>query len=132
MSTLENLCTTWNSSPRGQKDRVNLADIICKIKGMNTDHAEDQKKLVRLFLEAKRQRYTDASIQHCTADVPTYGTELIAAKRRSVDRMKQPNKGSSGTSPHPGIPGKACWKSRNGGRDRIDHTPSMPARYSDS
>ncbi|KAI0683197.1 hypothetical protein C8T65DRAFT_784880 [Cerioporus squamosus] len=53
LEALESLCTTWNMSPRGQHDPMHVADILRKVTGMNTDHAEDQKKLVRLFMELK-------------------------------------------------------------------------------
>ncbi|KAI0661679.1 hypothetical protein C8Q70DRAFT_966523 [Cubamyces menziesii] len=53
MDTIQDLCDTYNASPLGQKNPVTPADFAAKIKGMNTDHAPDQKKLASLFREWK-------------------------------------------------------------------------------
>lgn len=83
IEALESLCTTWNMSPRGQDDPMQVADILGKIKGMNTDHAEDQKKLVRLFMELKihtdrEQRGQRAILEGALAEFQPITFEEIA------------------------------------------------------
>lgn len=45
--------TVYNASPLGRRKPLNPLEFPRLVKGMNTDHAEDQKKLVRLFASWK-------------------------------------------------------------------------------
>jgi len=48
---------TYNSSPRTQASgKIEIQEFFEVLKGMHTDHAEDQKKLVRL-IQALKQAY---------------------------------------------------------------------------
>ena len=47
------LYDVYNSSPRGQDKPIDTRQFTDKLRGMNTDHAEDQKKLHRLVAEWK-------------------------------------------------------------------------------
>lgn len=49
----EDLCETYNSSPLGKENPITVSDIAAKVKGMNTDHAADQKKLASMLCEWK-------------------------------------------------------------------------------
>ncbi|KDQ16577.1 hypothetical protein BOTBODRAFT_173079 [Botryobasidium botryosum FD-172 SS1] len=39
----------YNAAPIGKKNPLDVRNFACAVKGMNTDHAEDQKKLFREF-----------------------------------------------------------------------------------
>ncbi|EIW58834.1 uncharacterized protein TRAVEDRAFT_101714, partial [Trametes versicolor FP-101664 SS1] len=45
---------TYNASPQGQADPIDARSFLQKVHGMLTDHAEDQKRLKKLFEEWKR------------------------------------------------------------------------------
>ncbi|PCH43526.1 hypothetical protein WOLCODRAFT_90336 [Wolfiporia cocos MD-104 SS10] len=45
------LYDTYNASPRGQHNPAKVQEFAAKITGVNTDHAEDQKKFTRLVCE---------------------------------------------------------------------------------
>jgi len=48
VSLIESLVSLWNSSPEGSGATTTAEQFISMIRGMLTDHAEDQKKLARL------------------------------------------------------------------------------------
>ncbi|KAJ7801425.1 hypothetical protein B0H14DRAFT_2615330 [Mycena olivaceomarginata] len=48
---LEGLVKTYNASPRGQLNPIDENEFIIIIKGLGTDHANDQKKLAHLINE---------------------------------------------------------------------------------
>ncbi|KAG1853184.1 hypothetical protein DFJ58DRAFT_728297 [Suillus subalutaceus] len=51
---LHDMCDTYNTCMAGEKAVADPREVVSKVKGMLTDHAEDQKKLVRLFSDWKR------------------------------------------------------------------------------
>ncbi|OBZ77483.1 hypothetical protein A0H81_02377 [Grifola frondosa] len=51
---IEDLYETYNSSPHGMEFPADKREFARKVRGMTTDHAEDQKKLQRLVEEWKR------------------------------------------------------------------------------
>ena len=57
-NTFQNLVTLYNSSPMAKGRLLQLEDFANKLTGMNTDHAEDQKKLFRLLESWKRTIFT--------------------------------------------------------------------------
>jgi len=50
---ISRMYTTYNASPLGRRKPYDPRNFSRLVTGMNTDHAEDQKKLVRLFKEWK-------------------------------------------------------------------------------
>ncbi|KAI0352435.1 hypothetical protein OH77DRAFT_1460105 [Trametes cingulata] len=48
LAQIEDLCATYSASPYGRDTPLDARELICKITGMTTDHANDQKKLHRL------------------------------------------------------------------------------------
>ncbi|TFK79123.1 hypothetical protein K466DRAFT_506106 [Polyporus arcularius HHB13444] len=94
IDALESLCTTWNASPRGQQEPLSVADILSKIKGMNTDHAEDQKKLVRLFMELKvrtdrERRGQRAILEGALAEFEPFAAEETADTIRKAGGLSR-------------------------------------------
>ncbi|KAL7282534.1 hypothetical protein ACG7TL_004005 [Trametes sanguinea] len=53
-SLTKTIFNTYNASPQGQKDPIDARAFLQKVHGMLTDHAEDQKRLKKLFAEWKR------------------------------------------------------------------------------
>ena len=51
--TLLDLYTTYNASPQGAEKPASLMEFTARMTGLNTDHAEDQKKLFCLMREWK-------------------------------------------------------------------------------
>ncbi|KAG1765072.1 hypothetical protein EV702DRAFT_1051139 [Suillus placidus] len=51
---LHDMCNMYNTCMAGEKAVVDPREVVSKVKGMLTDHAEDQKKLVCLFSDWKR------------------------------------------------------------------------------
>ncbi|KAI0070925.1 hypothetical protein K474DRAFT_1701902 [Panus rudis PR-1116 ss-1] len=45
----------YNESPEGRKQPMEVHEMLAKLKGWGSDHAEDQKKFVRLLREWKRR-----------------------------------------------------------------------------
>lgn len=54
VSMILDVFVTYKDSPMGKKAIATLLEFTAKIKGVNTDHAEDQKKLFRLIQEWKK------------------------------------------------------------------------------
>ncbi|KAF9233214.1 hypothetical protein BU15DRAFT_54211 [Melanogaster broomeanus] len=52
---INRMCTVYDAcmAASGQEKTMNPLELVAKVKGFLTDHAEDQKKLVRLFIEWK-------------------------------------------------------------------------------
>ena len=61
----------YNASPRGQDNPTDARQFTDKLRGMNTDHAEDQKKLHRLTAEWKARNDREVRGDHALAELPT-------------------------------------------------------------
>ncbi|PCH39157.1 hypothetical protein WOLCODRAFT_21365 [Wolfiporia cocos MD-104 SS10] len=53
------LYDTYNASPNGQHNPAKVQEFAAKITGVNTDHAEDQKKFTRLVCEKWKKQCTE-------------------------------------------------------------------------
>ncbi|KDQ06229.1 hypothetical protein BOTBODRAFT_121805 [Botryobasidium botryosum FD-172 SS1] len=51
--SIESILTNYNTAPIGQRNTLDVQDFARSVTGMMTDHAEDQKKLCRLFEDWK-------------------------------------------------------------------------------
>ena len=51
---VQDIYSVWNSSPMGKKNAADFRNFFLKTLAMTTDHANDQKKLKKLFEETKR------------------------------------------------------------------------------
>ena len=51
MDMINDAIRLYKDSPMGECAKISLQDFASKIKGVSTDHVEDQKKLVRLIQE---------------------------------------------------------------------------------
>ena len=49
MDMINDAIGLYKDSPMGKRAKISLQDFASKIKGVSTDHVEDQKKLVRLI-----------------------------------------------------------------------------------
>jgi hypothetical protein len=54
ITMIKDIFGIYKDSPMGQRAVIDLFDFASKIKGLSTDHAEDQKKLFRLIQEWKK------------------------------------------------------------------------------
>ncbi|KAH8077522.1 hypothetical protein BXZ70DRAFT_902233 [Cristinia sonorae] len=52
---IQNIIAIWNACPISDGQPLSLADILGKLKGMLSDHANDQKSLCAMFAEWKRR-----------------------------------------------------------------------------
>ncbi|KAG2074964.1 hypothetical protein BDR04DRAFT_1171787 [Suillus decipiens] len=70
---LHDMCNTYNTCMAGEKAEVDPREVVTKVQGMLTDHAEDQKKLVRLFSDWKQtcEREVHALLWQMTKGVIT-------------------------------------------------------------
>ncbi|KAG2133325.1 hypothetical protein DEU56DRAFT_739092 [Suillus clintonianus] len=69
-SRIEDMYDTYNDVVGGTAGALDVRDFPSKVKGMLTDHAEDQKKLVRLFTEWKRSCEREVRGERALATLP--------------------------------------------------------------
>jgi uncharacterized protein YpuA (DUF1002 family) len=50
----DNIPEVWDSNPRGQEKHLMVEEMAAMLSGLNTDHAQDQKKLHQLLTEWKK------------------------------------------------------------------------------
>ncbi|KAJ7610542.1 hypothetical protein DFH06DRAFT_1148087 [Mycena polygramma] len=83
---LEGLVKTYNSSPLGQVNPIDEDEFITFIKGLGTDHANDQKKLARLINEwtTNARKIMMGKTYLLTADIQQY---LPAIARFNAEKI---------------------------------------------
>ncbi|KAJ2971055.1 hypothetical protein NUW54_g12592 [Trametes sanguinea] len=74
----------YNASPRGQKNPADQRTFATKITGMLTDHAEDQKKLVRLVQDWKRGCDRELRGETARAKMPVTELLLVVAEETTA------------------------------------------------
>ncbi|KAI0026605.1 hypothetical protein K488DRAFT_65765, partial [Vararia minispora EC-137] len=91
-SMLSEFIDNHNSSPLGQEQPITLAELLEKLTGWGSDHAEDQKKFFRLLEEWKhdidREARGRASLHTMAAEAPAELVEHIALSlQMTIERV---------------------------------------------
>ncbi|KAJ7061454.1 hypothetical protein B0H15DRAFT_958867 [Mycena belliarum] len=85
---MQGLVKTYNDSPLGQENPIDEDEFITFIKGMGTDHANDQKKLARLVnswitnahkIVLGKRFLLNTDLQHYLPQIALFNDEKIAA-----------------------------------------------------
>lgn len=89
---IERLVEIWSSCPLGSHVSVTLLQLIDIIRGMNTDHAEDQKKLARLIKQWIHEGRMELQGEHILLQLPSLQQCLIIAEEtgQMIDSLGGP------------------------------------------
>jgi hypothetical protein len=94
IKVIQLILDVFNSSPRAQElGKMEIREFFKLLKGMHTDHAEDQKKLVRL-IEALKQAYERESrgeTELLSMEMVQLLPLLLEVGRRTVERASGPD-----------------------------------------
>ncbi|KAI1785512.1 hypothetical protein LXA43DRAFT_1065838 [Ganoderma leucocontextum] len=79
------LYDVYNASPHGHDNPTDARQFMNKLRGMNTDHTEDQKKLHRLTAELKTRNNQEVRGERALAELPTESMVLLVTDE--MDRV---------------------------------------------
>ncbi|KAI0738461.1 hypothetical protein C8Q80DRAFT_1113708 [Daedaleopsis nitida] len=81
------LYDTYNASPRGQLTPADPRNFTAKMRGFNTDHAEDQKKTFRLMEQWKEEQDREVRGQRAMADLTSDELLYVLAEETAAVAM---------------------------------------------